>query len=60
MSNSADQSDLNLTFRDGLNFGCGLWVSFLGFWLGLSLLFAGLVLLLTALGIGSLDLLPKV
>jgi uncharacterized membrane protein YccF (DUF307 family) len=51
------QSGSNLTFRDGLSFGCGLWVSFLGFWLGLTLLSAVVALILTLLGVASLDLL---
>ncbi|GAB4546911.1 MAG: hypothetical protein Kow0063_41430 [Anaerolineae bacterium] len=57
MSNFLNRSGLNLTFRDGLNFGCGLWVSLLAFWLGLSLLGACLMGILTALGIGGLDML---
>jgi hypothetical protein len=55
MSNYINRDGLHLTFRDGLNFGCGLWVSFLVFWIGMSLIFACLAGVLTVLGIGGLE-----
>lgn len=30
----------NLTFSDGLNFGCGFWVAGVAFSIGMSILFA--------------------
>lgn len=42
-----------LTFNDGLRFGCGFMVAALLFWIGITVLMVIVGLLLTVLGVGG-------